>query len=156
MNIRKSIVLCLFILSVGFAQAQSKAKAERPYIIHERGQHMTKLSIIKDLRGIGNTIQIDALNLSGGTLRIVGEQKTGVNYQIGHTEEMPGADITEVTAFLGSYNALREVSKSGRGETIQLTQVVFPVKLRITISQQVLEVEIKEEGYWKISVGMSK
>jgi hypothetical protein len=57
---------------------------------------------------------------------------------------------------VGSYNKIQEVSKSGRGETVQLHQVVFPLRVRITISNQILEVEIREEGFWKISVGMNQ
>ncbi len=156
----KIMMIALVALAVFSVNAQSnpkpKPKPESPYTILERGQHMTKVSIIKNLRGKENLVQIDANNLTGGTARIVGSEVAGEDFQIGHVEELPGADITEVVAFIGSYNALREVSKSGRGEIIQLTQPVFPLKLRITISTQVLEVLIKEEGNWKISVGMRK
>lgn len=152
----KFMMIALFAIAIFSVDAQSDPKPERPYAILERGQHMTKVNIIKNLRGKGNIVQIDANNLTGGNTRIVGSEVGGADYQVGHTEEMPGADITEVVAFLGSYNDLREVSKSGRGETIQLTQAVFPLKVRITISNQVLEVLIKEEGNWKISVGMTK
>jgi hypothetical protein len=34
--------------------------------------------------------------------------------------------------------------------------VVFPVRLRITISNQNLDVEIKEAGFWKIAVGLTQ
>ena len=152
----KFMMIAIFSFFFFSVKAQSDPKPERPYTILERGQHMTKVSVIKNLRGKGNTVQIDANNLTGGTTRIVGSEVAGEDYQVGYIEDMPGADITEVVAFLGSYNALREVNKSGRGETVQLTQAAFPLKIRITISNQVLEVLIKEEGNWKISVGMTK
>lgn len=139
----KIILIILFAFTAFSVKAQPKPKAEKPYTILERGQHMTRLSVIKDMRGKENTVQIEALNASGGTLRIEGP-------------EMLGADITDVLATVGSYNKIQEVSKSGRGETVQLQQVVFPLKVRITISQQILEVEIREEGFWKISVGMNQ
>ncbi len=139
----KFILIALFAFTAFSVNAQPKAKAERPYTILEKGQHMTRLSIIKDMRGKENTVQIEALNASGGTLRLQGP-------------EMLGADITNVLATIGSYNRIQELSKSGRGQTIQLQQVVFPLRVRITISNQVLEVEIREEGFWKISVGMNQ
>ena len=139
----KIILIILFAFTAFAVKAQPKPKAEKPYTILERGQHMTRLSVIKDMRGKENTVQIEALNASGGTPRIEGP-------------EMLGADITDVLATVGSYNKMQEVSKSGRGETIQLQQVVFPLKVRITISQQILEIEIREEGFWKISVGMNQ
>jgi hypothetical protein len=152
----KIMMIALFAIAIFSVNAQSDPKPESPYTILERGQYMTKVNIIKNLRGKGNTVQIDANNLTGGTTRLVGTGVGGSDYEVGHAEEMPGADITEVVAYLGSYNALREVTKSGRGETVQLTQAAFPLKLRITISNQILEVLIKEEGNWKISVGMTK
>lgn len=133
------IVLCTFI---SFS-VNAQPKTEKSYIVFERGQHMTRLSIIKDLRGKENTVQIEAVNASGGTPRIDGP-------------EMLGADITNVLATVGSYNKIQEISKSGRGEVIQLQQVEFPLKVRVTISNQVLEVLIREEGFWKISVGMNQ
>ncbi|SDN12729.1 hypothetical protein SAMN05421813_1456 [Daejeonella rubra] len=139
----KLIIVILIVFSAISANAQSKSKPERPYTILERGQHMTRLSVIKDSRGKENTVQIEALNASGGTLRVQGP-------------EMLGADITDVLATVGNYNKMQEVSKSGRGETIQLHQVVFPLKVRITISNQILELLIREEGFWKISVGMNQ
>lgn len=139
----KIILIALFAFSIFSVNAQPKPKAEKPYTILERGQHMTRLNIIKDTRGKENTVQIEAVNASGGTLRVQGP-------------EMLGADITNVLATVGNYNKIQEISKSGRGETVQLQQVVFPLKVRITISNQVLEVMIREEGFWKISVGMNQ
>ncbi|MDP2412882.1 hypothetical protein [Daejeonella sp.] len=139
----KIMLIVLFALSVFSVNAQPKPKEERPYTILERGQHMTRLNIIKDVRAKENTVQIEAVNASGGTLRVQGP-------------EMLGADITDVLATLGNYNKIQEISKSGRGETIQLQQVVFPLKVRITISNQVLEVMFREEGFWKITVGMNQ
>jgi hypothetical protein len=141
-NFKISIITLIVFFAIS-ANAQSNFKPERPYTLVERGQHMTRLSIIKDKRGKENTVQIEALNASGGTLRVQGP-------------EMLGADITDVLATVGSYNKIQEVSKSGRGETVQLHQVVFPLRVRITISNQILEVEIREEGFWKISVGMNQ
>jgi hypothetical protein len=141
-NFKISIITLIVFFAIS-ANAQSNSKPESPYTIFERGQHMTRLSIIKDKRGKENTVQIEALNASGGTLRVQGP-------------EMLGADITDVLPTVGSYNKMQEVSKSGRGETVQLHQVVFPLKVRITISNQILEVEIREEGFWKISVGMNQ
>lgn len=139
----KIILISLFALSIFSVNAQPRSKEEKPYSILERGQHMTRLNIIKDVRAKENTVQIEAVNASGGTLRVQGP-------------EMLGADITDVLATVGNYNKVQEISKSGRGETIQLQQVVFPLKVRITISNQILEVMIREEGFWKISVGMNQ
>ena len=50
----------------------------------------------------------------------------------------------------------REISKSGRGITLQLLDVIFPFRVRLTISEQVLDLEIREAGFWKVAVGVTQ
>ena len=135
-----AVIVCLSL----FVQAQKKERPEKPvkqFTIYEKGQYMTKVDVRKELRGTENSVQIEALNASGGSGLIRGQV-------------LPGAEISEVLATAGNYNLTRQISKSGRGESIQLMDVVYPLRLRITISNQILDVEIKEAGFWKISVGM--
>lgn len=139
----KYIFLIIILLSVLTVRSQPKAKAERPYQIYEKGQSMTNVSVRKEVRGTENIVQIEVLNASGGTALVRGTI-------------LPGADIVEVIPTQGNFSLIRQITKSGRGETIQLIDVVFPVRLRINISGQFLEVEIKEVGFWKIAVGMTQ
>ncbi len=137
-----AVIVCL-TLSV---QAQKKERPEKPvkqFTIYEKGQYMTKVDVRKELRGTENSVQIDALNVSGGSGLIRGQV-------------LPGAEISQVLAIVGNYNLTRQISKSQRGESIQLMDVVFPLRLRMTISDQVLDVEIKEAGFWKIAVGLTQ
>jgi hypothetical protein len=139
-----AITMTLFFSISGFAQTKLKPeKAQMQFAIYEKGQYMTKVDVRKEKRGTENIVQIDALNVSGGSALIRGEI-------------LPGAEISQVLATLGNYNLTRQISKSGRGESIQLMDVVFPVRLRMTISNQILDLEIKEAGFWKISVGLTQ
>ena len=104
---------------------------------------MTKVDVRKELRGTENSVQIDALNVSGGSGLIRGQV-------------LPGAEISQVLAIVGNYNLTRQISKSQRGESIKLMDVVYPLRLRMIISNQVLDVEIKEAGFWKIAVGLTQ
>lgn len=143
MKLIKFLLIILITTSSLNLKGQSKTRAEKPYKIHEKGMYMSRVDIRKELRGIENSVQIAAMNMNGGVGLVSGEI-------------LPGAEITSITATQGSYNMSRQINKSGRGETIQITDVIFPVRLRITVSQQYLDVEIKEEGFWKISVLMTK
>lgn len=128
-----AVIVCL-TLSV---QAQKKERPEKPvkqFTIYEKGQYMTKVDVRKELRGTENSVQIDALNVSGGSGLIRGQV-------------LPGAEISQVLAIVGNYNLTRQISKSGRGESIQLMDVVYPLRLRMIISNQVLDVETKEVGF---------
>jgi hypothetical protein len=138
--------LFLIILLSLSATAQKKAKVPKPeklYTIHEKGTYMTSVDVRKEQKSTDNIIQIDALNVSGGSALVRG----GI---------LPGAEVSQVLATVGSYNLTRQISKSGRGETLQLMTVVYPIRLRITISNQILDVEIKEAGFWKIAVGLTQ
>lgn len=143
MKIIKCLLIALFALSSLSVIAQSKVKPEKQYMVYEKGQYMSRVDVRKDLRGTDNIVQIEALNVSGGSALLKGAI-------------LPGAEISSAIATQGSYNMTRQLSKSGRGETLQLLDVIFPVRLRIMISEQVLDVEIKEAGFWKISVGLTQ
>lgn len=143
MKIIRYIFLLIILLSVGPLMSQPKEKVEKPYHIYEKGQAMNKVIVRKELRGTENIVQIEVLNASGGTALVRGPI-------------LAGAEINEVIPTQGSFNLIRQISKSGRGETIQLLDVVFPVRLRINISGQFLEVEIKDAGFWKIAVGLTQ
>ena len=146
MNISRLLMILLissFTLGVSAQKAPKAPKPEKPFKINEKGMLMTKVDVRREDRGTENIIQIEALNVSGGTALVRGPI-------------LPGAEITDIMATQGSYNMTRQISKSGRGETVQILNVVFPVRLRITVSQQILDVEIKEEGFWKIAVGVSQ
>ncbi len=143
MKILKCLLIALFAFPSLSVMAQSKVKPEKQFMVYEKGPFMSKVDVRKDLRGAENIVQIEALNVSGGSALLKGAI-------------LPGAEISSAIATQGSYNMTRQLSKSGRGETLQLLDVIFPVRLRITISEQVLDVEIKEAGFWKIMVGLTQ
>ena len=143
MNYAQFILTAFLLFTTFLVCAQPKEKAQAAYTIFERGRLMTRVNIIKDIRAKGNSVQIEVLNVSGGTARVQGP-------------DMLGAEITDVLATVGNYNRIQEISKTGRGHTTQLQEVFFPLRLRITISNQILEVELKDSGFWKISVGMNQ
>jgi hypothetical protein len=138
-------VIILMIMSslIVAAQPKGKVEAEKLFAVHERGQYMTKVEVRKEVKGTENIVQIEALNVSGGSALIRGEI-------------LPGADISTISPVQGSYNMTRQISKSGRGMTLQLLDVIFPFRVRVTISDQVLDLEIKEAGFWKVSVGLTQ
>lgn len=141
----KTLACLLIVLIVGVlpeVKAQTKGK-EKPYTVFEKGSYMSKVDVRKDNRGTENIVQIEALNASGGVALASGPV-------------FRGAAIGEIVATQGNYNMIRQISKSGRGQTVQLMDVVFPVRLRIQISGEFLDVEIKEVGFWKIIVAMTQ
>ena len=142
-------MLACFSLAV-FAQDKSentekkgKAKPEKPYIVHDKSFKVVRVDVRKDLKGEENVIQIDASNASGGT-GMLSTQTT-----------LAPAVITNVNIVTGAYNQTRELAKTSRGMTLQLLDVRFPCRVRITVSDQFVDVEVKEPGFWKVAIGLA-
>ncbi len=122
---------------------KEKVKAEKPYIIHDKSFKVTRVDVRRDLKGADDVIQIDATNAAGGT------------GMISTHATLPPAVITNVNIVNGSYNQTRELAKTPRGMSLQLLDVVFPCRVRLTISGQYVDVEIKESGFWKVIIGLA-
>ena len=141
MKVLACLLVCLIVCVAPCVKAQSKSK-EKPYTVFEKGSYMSKVDVRKNNKGTENIVQIEALNASGGLALASGPV-------------FRGAAIGEVVATQGNYNMIRQITKSGRGQSIQLMDVVFPVRLRISISGEYLDLEIKEAGFWKVMVAMT-
>ena len=156
----KCFLISLLALSFLGAAAQDKptlakadqsktAKTEKAFSIIEKGSLITKSSIRQDKKASGNVIEIEALNISGGSVSLG-------NFSSGAGAVLPPATITEITSIAGNYLTTRDVSKSGRGVVMQLVDVNFPYRGRIIVSEQFFEFEIKEPGFWKISLAVTQ
>ncbi len=121
---------------------KEKVRAEKPYIIHDRSNKVSRVEVRKDLKATDNIIQIDATNASGGA------------NLASSSSSLAAAIISNVNVISGNYNQIRQMSKSARGMTLQLLDVVYPCRVRINIADQYADVEFKEPGFWKISLGL--
>ena len=119
------------------------AKAEKTFSVIEKGALLTKATFRKDSKAAGNVIEIEAFNTNGGSIS-------------GLSAVVPPANITDIISVNGNYTKTRDISKSGRGVVMQLLEVNYPYRGRITVSEQILEFEITEPGFWKISVAVSQ
>lgn len=68
---------------------------------------------------------------------------------------LPPAVIGNVNIVNGSYDQTRELSRTPRGISLQLLDVVFPCRVRLTISDQFVDAEIKEAGFWKVAIAFA-
>lgn len=160
MKTLKFFLISLFCLYALGSTAQDKtyaakekkdksAKAEMGYKIIEKGAMLSKVTFRQDKKAAGNVIEIEAVNISGGSVSLG-------NYSSGGGAVLPPATITDIISMTGNYLSTRDVSKSGRGVVMQLVDVQYPYRGRITVSEQVLEFEINEPGFWKISVAVTQ
>lgn len=152
MNILKLVLVLL--LSISFAgsyaqdtivkdQKKEKVKAVKAFTVHDKSFKVTRVDVRKDVKGAENVIQIDATNSAGGTGLLATQGA------------LPPAVITNINIVNGSFNQTRELSKTPRGMSLQLLDVVFPCRVRLTISDQFIDVEIKEAGFWKVAIALA-
>lgn len=153
------LVACVLLSTIGL-KAQEKitaakaekikiVKVEKGYTIVEKGSLLTRAVFRQDKKAAGNIIEIEALNVSGGSVSLG-------NYTSGGGAVMPPANITNIISVRGNYLSTRDISKSGRGVVMQLVDVNYPYRGRISVSEQILEFEITEPGFWKISIAVSE
>jgi hypothetical protein len=153
-------ILCLLAIIVALSSfsvsAQEKAvivstkqkksaKPEKAFAIYEKGALMSKATFRKREKSAGNIIEIEALNITGGSILMGREQQV-----------LPPAEITEIIPMVGSYASTRNISSSGRGVVMQLLDVIYPYRARMTVSEQVIEFEIKEPGFWRVDIAVTQ
>ncbi|SKB86480.1 hypothetical protein [Daejeonella lutea] len=140
---KHSIIFLVALISPG-AFTVSPA-VEQPFVVYERGAKVSRADIKHDNTSNDRIIQIEALNVSGGSISM------GRSNPV-----LPPANISSIISVNGSYVMTRDVRRSGRGVVIQLLNVVYPYRARLTISEQIFEFEVKQPGFWKINIVVSQ
>ena len=137
------LVLLLAIVYACFnTQAQEKVKppkAEKMYIVYERARQITSLEIRRNPRATTNIVEIQTQSVTGGDATLL-------------KGDVPTVEITSMEVVVGGYGTKREISRTGRTVRLQLGDVAYPLRLRLTLADRpVLEFELKEPGSWNIA-----
>ena len=130
------ILLCSFIVP---------ASQEKMFVIYEQGAKVSRVDIRRDESSDEHIVEIEALNVTGGSISL--SRRNPV---------LPPAEISSIISINGSYVISRDIRKSGRGVVLQLLNVVYPYRARVTISEQIVEFEVKQPGYWKVNIGLAQ
>lgn len=137
--------LTFLLLTISLCAFDSSLSESQNYVVYERGAKVSRADIRRDETSNENLIEIEALNVSGGSISL--SRKNPV---------LPPAEISSIISINGSYVMSRDIRKSGRGVVMQLLNVVYPYRARITISEQIFEFELKQPGLWRVNIGISQ
>jgi hypothetical protein len=118
---------------------------EQTFVVYERGAKVSKAEIRRDAVSKENIIEIEALNVSGGSISMGRRNPV-----------LPPAEVSSIISINGSYVVSRDIRKSGRGVVMQLLNVVYPYRARLTVSEQIFEFEVKQPGFWRININVSQ
>ena len=140
------VLLLAIVLSCFNTRAQQNVKppkAEKQYIVIEKARQITRFEIRRDTRATTNIVEIQTLSVTGGNATFL-------------NADVPTVEITSMEVVFGSYGTKREISRTSRAVTLQLANVAFPLRLRLTLANRpVLEFELKEPGTWYITAGVT-
>jgi hypothetical protein len=142
----KLVLLLALVLSCFNTQAQEKvkpAKAEKKYNVHWKDRQITRLDIRKNKKATTNIVEIQTQSITGGDATLF-------------NGDVPTVEITSLEAVLGSYGTKREIFRTGRAVTVELGNVVYPIRLRLTLANRpTLDIELLEPGTWYITAGVT-
>lgn len=144
----KLIILLAIIFSSFNIQAQDKVKPpkpEKPYVVLEKSRQITRLDIRRNTKAKANIVEIETYSIVGGSITLL-------------QGDVPTIEMTGLEVFAGSFGMRKELSRTGRAVITQLSDVVFPLRLRISLTDRpniVFEVELKEPGTWNMTAGVT-
>lgn len=141
----KLVFLLIAALSSFSVQAQEKEKSkpEKQYVVYERSRQITRLDIRRNAKATANVVEIETQSVTGGSATLL-------------QGDVPTVEITSMEVVAGSYGRKNEVSRTGRAVKLQLLDVVYPLRLRLTIADRpLLELELKQPGTWIIGAGVT-
>ena len=151
LNLNKSTAIGMLMLSLTllfpFVLYSQKQKQE-PFIIHSKSAHISSIEI-KSKKSTGNNITINLSSENAGSA--YSETPTDNNAKWAN---IPPPQITDITVLEGFYASHQKTNENARSNTTLLSQVRYPFRLKIEISDQNLDVEFLEAGNWTIKINL--
>ncbi len=135
------LALCPLIL---IAQDTKK----EPHIIHSKSARITSVEI-KNKKGTNRNIVIQLTNSNAGSTFSITPVDT-INR--GLWNQIPPPQITDITIMNGEYTSAQKRPDNLRNSITTLLQVQYPLRIKIEISGQILDVEFLEAGNWQMNV----
>jgi hypothetical protein len=124
------------------------AQKQEPYIIHFRSAHVSSLDIAKHKKSLSRNITINLTSENAGAAY----SETPPAGTLAKWASIPPPQITNITVMDGFYTTLQKGNENTRSNTTVLSQVTFPLRLKIEISDQSLDIEFPEAGDWTIKI----
>jgi hypothetical protein len=150
-NLNKSILSsALFFLAICPLILTAQETKKDPFKVHSKSAHITSVEI-KNKKGTNNNIVIQLTNSNAGGTYSVNPANTG-NDASWH--QIPPPQITDITVMKGEYSSAQKRPDNARNSITTLLQVQYPLRIKIEISGQNLDVEFLEAGNWNLNVAL--
>lgn len=139
--IKLLIIILLFPLTL-LGQKQKKES----FIVHSKTAEINSVDI-KFKKSKLNAVYITLSSKSAGST--FSESPSGNEAR---WAAVPPPQISNITLMEGFYSSFEKRTETQRSNSYQLTQVKYPLRLKIEISNQNLDIEILEEGDWEVKI----
>jgi hypothetical protein len=146
LNIRAANGILAFLLLASSPFISFSQKKAAPFIIHSTSAHVKSVEI-KAKKSADNTVTINLSSENAGSAYSETPEGNNAKWAI-----IPTPQITNITVMEGFYSALQKINESNRSNNTLLTQVTFPIRLKVEISDQKFDVQILQPGSWTIKV----
>jgi hypothetical protein len=140
-------ILTLSLLLLYSLPSYSQKQKNEAFIIHSTSAHVKNIEI-KARKSTNNTVTINLSSETAGSA--FSETPEGNNSA--KWANIPTPQITNITVMRGFYSTIQKINESNRSNSTLLSQVTYPLRLKVEISDQNFEVEILEPGTWTIKV----
>lgn len=147
-NLNKLTQSPLLMISLALCSSASYSQNQKSesFIIHNKTAHIRSV----DIKGKKTTAQNITIILSSENAGAAfSETPEGNNAK---WDLIPPPQITDITVMNGFYSTLQKTNQNARSTSTFLSQVRYPIRLKVEISDQKLEVEIVEAGSWTIKI----
>lgn len=122
-------------------------QSKESFIVHLKSAHVTEVDV-KRRKSSNNNVNINLTNSnSGSTYSTNPSEGHQANWQ-----QVPPPQLTDITVLEGLYDNIQKNKENARTTSTTLSQVKYPLRIKIEISDQNVDVELLEEGDWIINV----
>ncbi|HEY0669271.1 MAG TPA: hypothetical protein VGD22_13885, partial [Sphingobacteriaceae bacterium] len=116
------------------------------FIIHLKSAHVTEVDV-KRRKSSNNNVSINLTNSNSGATFSTNPSGDQANWQ-----QIPPPQLTDITVLEGLYDNIQKNKENARTTSTMLSQVKYPLRIKIEISDQNVDVELLEEGDWIINI----
>ena len=120
--------------------------SRQAFIVHFKSAHVSEVEI-KRRESSNNNVSISLTNINAGSTYSTSPSADGPNWS-----QIPPPQLTDITVLNGFYETIQKQKSNNRSTTTVLSNARYPLRVKLEISGQNLDVELLEPGDWLVDV----
>lgn len=117
------------------------------FIVHQKTAHISGVEV-KQRKSTNNNITINLTNSNAGSTF----STTPTGGDAANWQQIPPPKLTDITVMTGFYDGIQKNKENARSTATTLSQIKYPFRIKIEISDQNLEIEFLEPGDYSVNI----